>query len=881
MSEGGPPGGVPPASIPSSDTVTAKMETPDSAFSSVWKRRFRKFFLYTLLALLLGWLFWRPVVFIITPDVAGWISGALSRGGSITDRNGKVLRFFPDEREEFSIFVPLASCTPRLIESMIAAEDKNFFAHPGFDVTAILRAAWLNLKHRRVVSGASTITQQLIRIVWPRPRTLWVKLTEIVLAAKLEQQISKSRILEAYLNLAPMSGNMRGVGIASNLLFGRGADSLTVSQGAVLAALPQSPSRMDPGTAKGRKLLLARRNWILEQMVKNGNLTSSEGKSAQGNPLEAHRRALPFRAPHFVEWIAGTTASRTTDPIESGAASGSVPQPATVSGALRTSLDLDVQEKLETVLGNHRNRLGKRGAFQAAGMIVDTRTMEILAMAGSLGYGPVHEGYNNGCLAPRSGGSILKPFLYALALENGFVPSSEVPDTTQTFRTPSGDYLPVNSDRRAYGPVSIRSALGNSLNISAVRMLNAVGIGPFFRFLVSVGLLADDPKAASTFGLGLAIGNPELRMVDLAAAYGTLANGGILSPLRKVPGKGPEERRVLSSETAFMVLDILADPSARLLTFGNPRFFSFDHPVALKTGTSTNYRDCWLFAATPRLIIGLWVGNFDGRPTYGLGGATACGPILHDLLSEIDSASRPEDWFAKPKDLLLEEICGFSGRLPSAFCPVRSRDFFPKASPRLDRDSAKNICSFHATQGDRHELGPEYAGWLQERRGRGVSDPFILTSNLQVSDPLEETSYMPLRGVGVRLRSVSPPSGASPTSSLPPGPGGTKVPVPLATGSLRIGLSEDGETIPLGGRLQIVAPHSGDRFVLSDDQDNLVRLRAIPEEPLPEIVWLVDGREIARVGPPYEAFWEMTRGLHEVTALGPGEEAAQIRFTVE
>lgn len=812
--------------------------------------KYIKYFIASLIATaILVMICWRPAIRLLVPDAAAFVTAALAGdGGAIFSRDGTLLRLFSSPSGDIRLNTPPASFSPLLVDALLAAEDRSFFRHGGFDLAAMCRAAWDNLLQQRVVSGASTITQQLIRISRPRPRTIAVKLSELFLAARLEQQMSKQEILSAYMNLAPMAGNLRGGWAGARLLFGREPAALDLAQAATLAALPQSPSRLHPYLPGGAKRLKARRNWVLSRMSKLNLADPSECAAAARKPLGIRPWKLPLVCPHFAEWVLTETGTPT--------------------GRLTTTLDLDTQRRLENVLRSHRSRLARSGARQAAGMVIETSTMSVLAMAGSHNWGPEADGFNNGCTARRSGGSILKPFLYALALENGFSASSVISDTLQTFRTPQGDYLPVNADRRSYGPITVRSALGNSLNITAVKMLNTLGGKVFYRFLSSLGLLPPDDTLAETYGLGLAIGNPELSMTSVAAAYGMLAHAGRRVSLRSTPGPASISRSIISDATAWITLEMLADPSARLLTFGNPQFFSYPFPVAIKTGTSTNYRDAWLFCVTPRYILGLWAGNFDGAPTYGLSGATACGPMAHDLLTELQSGGLSR-WFRQPSSVVMAPVCGISGNRPTRFCPVRTIELFIRGSEPTED------CRFHERQGRFHELPPEYAGWLQARGISRTADPFVLAGGIEIGDPLAPLPGAHPDGPGVHLKPQASAAAAITAASAPP-------PLPgVSSGSGRLSVSRPDSDSIGWGRISIVSPHTGDRFVRSPDEENLIRLRAIPEEPLPEVIWLVDGVETARVGPPYEAFWPMQPGAHTITVLSPGEEASQIHITIE
>jgi penicillin-binding protein 1C len=474
-------------------------------------------------------------------------------------------------------------------------------------------------------------------------------------------------------------------------------------------------------------------------------------------------------------------------------------------------------------------------------MIVDARKMEILALAGSVEFGPIAAGFNNGCVARRSGGSILKPFLYALAFEQGLYPSFVIADTMQPFKTPQGEYLPYNADRRDYGPVTIRNALGNSLNVSAVKMLNIVGIKDFFHLLVELELLDSFSGAADFFGLGLAIGNPEIRMVDLVRAYGVLVNEGRLRSLSFLANDKIVEKQAISPGSAYLIFDILSDPAARLLTFGTPAFFKFSSRWALKTGTSTNYRDSWLVACNRSFIIALWVGNFDGTPTRSLSGASACGPVVKNIVSALEASGNIEP-VPVPAEISRVKVCSISGQKPGSFCKLTGFDLVDG-----DADSLPE-CQFHRSEKLGHELPADYARWIQHRARVNDADPFQLLGNLRSPDA---------------WRIFGLPSESEP--------------VALASGPIVL----QGEPENAGwNNIKIVAPHDGDRFILAA-YDNFLHLRAIPEQPVEEIIWLVNGSEFIRTPPPYEAYWPMREGKIRITALSSGEAAAEVEILIE
>jgi len=773
-------------------------------------------------AMVLLWLLRGHLLPLVSEDPQHYLAARFGSGGALADRNGHIMRVYADKYGDLSVYTSLASHSSELIDAVLIAEDRNFYSHPGFDLPAIMRAAWQNLVNRRVVSGASTISQQLMRVIRPAPRNLSSKITELLMALRLEQNTSKDLIFEYYLNAVSMFGNVRGIHLAAQLLFGKSPAMLNLAESATLAAAIQAPGRFDPFSARGNSQLRKRRNWILAQMLKMGKCNEPQYKNALKASIPTYRRKLPFHAPHFCDLAVNLFG----DPVGL--------QPATI--------DLELQNFLYATTRSHLPRLMKSGATQLAAMIVDARTLEILAMIGSAEYGPLSGGFNNACTARRSGGSVLKPFLYALALEYGYYPSYILPDTMQTFKTPQGEYVPFNADRRSYGPVSIRTALGNSLNTAAIKMINQLGVKPFFSLLVELELLLPRPGAADFFGLGLAIGNPEIRMLDLVRAYAVICNGGSLRSLRFFPGQTQASRQILSRQSSYLIYDVLADPTARLFTFGNPSFFKSKRPVAIKTGTSTDYRDCWLMAVNSEFVIAIWVGNFNGTPTRALSGATACGPIYKNLIDYLEDY-RDNGQIKPPSDIRKILVCSTSGQAVSEFCPQSGYDLFS------DLSRAPEICSFHRGSSDQHELPADYASWIKDRRRHLDHDPFKLSGNISIGDPYQ------LFGLEKARNEPVTSSGPLVLKSTPPG--------------------------AVYGGIKIISPHDGDRYVMADGHENYALLRALPAGPVPEVIWLINGQEFIRTTPPYEAYWPLSPGVYRISAISDGDAAGEVEIFVE
>jgi len=734
----------------------------------------------------------------------------------VVDRDDRILRILPDARGDFRIWIPVHRAPSYVKAAVTAAEDRRFFHHPGFDPLAVVRALYTNVTRGRIVSGASTITQQVVRLIRPRPRTYRAKIVELLESLKMELQLSKQEILELYLNLSPMGGNIRGIGLAARIYFDKEIERVNPAEAAALAAMPRSPSRFDPRRKQGREAILAGKDRILRRMARSGAVEPGDLDVLLGSSVDFKRNPFPLEAPHFTDMV-----------IKSGALAGPV---------IRTTLDLDLQRRLEHIVHSHRDRLAGKGIRQAGAMVVSVRTAEILGMVGSMGYRARDGGYNNATMAPRGAGSTLKPFLYALAVERGHNAFSEIPDTFRSYRSPRGDYLPLNADRMTYGPVTVRSALGNSLNISAVKIAGAMGLDEFYGVLTRLAIVGDRTPPPDHYGLGLAIGNMEASLYSLVQSYGCLAGRGLHRTLTAVQGKSSRPVRVFSAETAYVISHILADPAARLLTFGNPEYLDFGFPVSVKTGTSSNYRDCWIIGYTPRHVIGVWAGNFDGRPNTGVTGATACGPILKDIVGHLYRSGGPGK-FPRPESVVEVPICWISGRPASRNCPYATKELFigdPASIVRCRRP--------HGSDGFRY-LGAPYSRWVHRReteQGRGR----------------------------FRLHPLGTYGRPSSLAAVPRHDAATIV-------------SHDVGPLIRTSRISIANPHNLDHFVISSHEEDRIRFRAIAHPVCPYLTWFMDGMEIARTPPPYEFFWKPVRGRHVIHVVNPENQGAGITIHVE
>jgi penicillin-binding protein 1C len=548
----------------------------------------------------------------------------------LEDRYGNELRSFRSERATVCLPVPLAQVSPWMVLATLAAEDKRFWQHAGVDVQALARSAALDLKAGRVVSGASTLSQQLARYLEPRPRTLWGKLKEALGARRLEQEHGKGPILQAYLNSGSYGAPYQGVEAASQAYFGVSASRLSLAQAALLAGVPKAPAHYDP--LKHRQQAQRRQAWVLSRLETEGWATPEELSLARQERLVLHAPKAAFSAPHFCDAVRRWR-----------------PQ---AQGVLRTTLDGPLQEDLEALLRAHLGRLRSQRVTQAALLVLDNTRGEVLAWVGSADWYGGASGQVDGVLALRQPGSALKPFLYALGFSQGLHASMLVDDAPYTN---AGGFSPRNYDRGYHGRVSLRQALACSYNIPAVKLIEHLGVEEAYRVDRRFGLRSLDQGAAH-YGPGLALGDGEVTLLELATAYAALARGGLWRPasltLEREPLRRPElpGHRAMDAASCFQVLDVLADNSARRAAFGPDSVLRLPFDAAAKTGTTKDYRDNWCVGVTPEWTVAVWVGNHDAAPMRRVSGISGAGPLFHDAAMRV-ARDRPPSPFPVPAGL--------------------------------------------------------------------------------------------------------------------------------------------------------------------------------------------------------------------------------------
>jgi penicillin-binding protein 1C len=624
------------------------------------------------------------------PLPAELLAPARQQSLAIEDRHGALLRSTRAGDGSLTSWVPLGSMDPDIPRAFVAVEDRRFYQHHGVDARAVIRALRDNVTHLRVVSGASTITMQLARLVHPVGRGWGDKVGQALWAFRLEAHLSKNQILEQYLNRVPLGQGTIGVDAAMRLYFGGAPSEASLGQAALLASLAKAPSSQNPMVDPRRAL--ERRASGLAALRREGYLDRAEELRARQEPLLGDGRGRPFLAPHF------------TSRILLWAESAHRP----IAGEWRTSIDLGLQAELEEEVRHTVDLLKDQGARQGAMVVLDNQSGEVLAWVGSPDFWSDTSGQVDMVVSPRQPGSSLKPFLYALAFDRGVTAASVLADISTTYQTASGPYHPRNYDRRYHGPVRAREALASSYNVPAVGLADRIGYATLLYGLRRAGF-GSLSRSAEHYGLGLALGNGDVTLLELANGYRTLANGGVWSPVTywaSAQGQGSPDsapRRVVSQQSAALALDILSDPVARIPGFGLVTPFDWPFRAAVKTGTSRHFTDNWAVATTGRFTVAVWVGNFSGQPMEGVSGVSGAGPLLHRAVLVTARHYDPGD-LLRPTEagLVTARICRVSGEIAGPDCPQMTEYFTPGTIPQT-------TCRWHQ-DGEVH-LPEEYGEW--------------------------------------------------------------------------------------------------------------------------------------------------------------------------
>jgi 1A family penicillin-binding protein len=663
----------------------------------------------------------------------------------IMDRNGLLLyEIYTDQNrtpikiEELPKYIPQAT---------IAIEDKNFYKHHGFAWEGITRAL-LNTIFKRNLQGGSTITQQLVKTTLLTPeRTITRKIREALLSIATEARYRKDDILEMYLNHVPYGGTAYGIEQASQTYFGKDAKNLNLAEAALLAGLPQAPTRYSPFGANP-EIAKQRQEQVLKRMLEDKYITQDQLNEAIDTPLNYVDQTNNLQAPHFSLYVKQLLVDKYGESLVE-------------RGGLRvtTSLDLNLQNFAQDAVATEVAKLNRANVSNGAAIITKPRTGEILAMVGSRDYfDPEIDGNVNLTTSLRQPGSSIKPINYSVGLANGFTPSTLFLDVPTCFSVPGQpQYCPKNYDGKFHGPVQMRFALGNSFNIPAVKMLAANGVEAMIASASAMGITTfEDP---SRYGLSLTLGGGEVRMVDMAVAFGVFSNQGLrvdLTPILKVEtyqGKVLEEinfddslpvgEKVVDPANTYLISHILLDNNSRSQAFGpSSQLIIPNHAVSVKTGTTDDLRDNWTIGFTPTYLVATWVGNNDNKPMspYLVSGISGAAPIWNKIMREV-LKDQPDEWPTKPENVVGMEVCSLTGYRsnPEHPCEAKRFEYFIKGREPDLEPNLKQAILIDKTTGlppaPNASLAPEN---LEPQEHTVLSDPVQKDYCLDCTRPLNE-----------------------------------------------------------------------------------------------------------------------------------------------
>jgi penicillin-binding protein 1C len=727
----------------------------------------------------------------------------------VYSKEGYLLGAFPAPDHFWRKPVGLAEISPRLVTSVIAIEDRYFHYHPGLNPVSLVTALLDNLRAGRIVRGGSTLTMQIARMMEPKERTTLNKLFEIFRSVQLEMRYSKPQLLEFFLNLAPYGGNVEGVGAASFFYFDKEPSELTWSEAALLTAIPGSPEKFRPDL--NPEQALQKRNRILATLRDRSVIAEQEYESALEEKLPTGRKHIPSTAPHFCQMVC----SKYPD-----------------SSCIQTTLDFGIQTLCERLARVHYSQLKSKDIHNLAVVVIENVSGRLLGLVGSPDFDDaVHSGQVNGAMAPRSPGSALKPFIYALSFEHGLLsPEMKIEDIPVSY----AGYEPENYDEQYHGVVSVREALVHSYNVPAVNTAAQLGLASVHAFLRQAGISTLD-KEYFEYGLPLVLGAAEVRLLELANLYATLARGGVWKPVSELKTQFEQKgTRVLSEGAAYLVTDILVEldrpdlPTCWESTVNRT-------PVAWKTGTSYGRRDAWAIGYTPHVTVGVWVGNFSGKSSVDLVGAEAAAPLMFDIFNELTSRS-PSDWFKPPPDVGTREVCAVSGQPAGRYCTkTRTERFLIGKSP-----SAKCV----------------------------VHRPILVESNTGLRLRADCTSDLDYRQVVVEMW---PPRIASWLVSQ-----GMAQPLPA--------YHPECTEVSTADQPVIVSPENGTVFKLIDHLPNEYQMIAF-QASVPggdgTVHWFLDGELFASANASDRAFYAPQPGYHTLLCVDDRGRCGKVKFSVE
>ena len=663
-------------------------------------------------------------------------SSGYAESARFVDRDGRLLREMRAGDLTRASWISLDEAGPVVPRAILAAEDQRFYLHGGVDPFAVARSLAIDLRAGHPVTGASTLTMQLARLVRPHPRNLLGKIEEAALAVRIEDELDKDQILVEYINRAPFGPNLRGIDAASRFYFDKPPRELSLAEAATLAAIPRGPEVY--ALEKHPERALRRRDRILGRMHDAGWISDEELDRANREPLFVQKHVPTFGAPHLVEALAAGDLDPSLGAMR--------------TGTIHTTIASDLQGEAEQAALVALEPLAKKHVTAASVVVLDNASGDVLAYVGSQDFFDAkNHGQNDGVRARRQPGSTLKPFVYGLAMEKlGFTGATVLPDIEMELPLLTGPYAPMNYDEKFHGPVRLREALANSFNVPAVWTETQVGDAPLLERLHDLGM-SSLTEAPDYYGPALALGDGEITLLELTNAYRVIARRGWYEPVRfttdspKIPGK-----RVMPESVAAMLADILKDRDARLASFGERSVLELPFEAAAKTGTSKGFRDNWTVGFTNEVTVGVWVGNFDGSAMDGVSGITGAGPIFRSvMIAAMRGREATPIGGGTSAELVRREVCPLSGMAPTAACGHTILEWIPAKHDAFDTCTMHEFVRTGAhTQEAFETFPPEYAAWAKAARRRVAPDAdheHFSTSNgtahLRIASPNDGASY--------------------------------------------------------------------------------------------------------------------------------------------
>ncbi len=760
------------------------------------------------------------ILYIFCPKPELFAEQSYSR--AFLDRHQQLLRLTLAEDQRYRLKIPLEQVSPLVQQATVMYEDQHYYHHAGVYLPALLRAFRDTYLSSRRRSGASTITMQVARLRWKlKTNRISGKILQIIRALQLNRHYSKQQVLQAYFNLAPYGRNIEGIAAASLIYFNKQAIHLSLPEALTLSVIPQNPVRRNPTTQRGFKRLLKARANLFERWLQSH---PEDQQLAIFLELPLHVRApeqLPFTAPHFVNAIHQNL-------------------PRFQYGNLYTTLDIAKQRSLERIVSDYIQRKSRLGIHNASVMLLNYRTMELEGLVGSANFfDTAIAGQVNGSQALRSPGSTLKPFVYALAMDQGLIhPMTLLKDTPKRF----GGFSPENFDQRFLGPVFAKDALIKSRNVPAVNLLARLQQPDLYQLLLASGI--DHLKKREHYGLALALGGAELRMQELLKLYAMLVNQGQVKDIKtlvdKEPGDAEDSKQLLSAEASYLTLDILKDnlPPTTYQKTALARPSEKANHIAWKTGTSYGFRDAWAIGISGDYVLAVWVGNFSGQGNPAFVGRTAAGPLLFDIFQAINPAKgwQIEHAFVMHQlNVKKVAVCANTGDLPGRYCPATTLSWFiPGVSPikistihraiPINKDSGLRNCVDNGNS----EL-KVYEFWSSDFQR------IFRQAGLAIKQPPVYASHCQLQEKGI--------------SSLSP---------------------------------IISSPQQALTYVIQEHnpQLNQLPLSAVVDTGVQHVFWFADNRYIGRANKNQPLFWQAERGQYTLKVVDDHGRSAQMNLRV-